>query len=79
MIDNIENKLENIRLQEYSEKCVLLEVSYFIRNIHEAETVTSGLYYMEDLIFLKNNVVWFWNSLDVQSIDSSVELYKILS
>ena len=56
MMDNIENKLENIRLQEYSlKKCVLLEVSYFVRNIHEAETVTSGLRYIEDLTFLKNN------------------------
>ena len=34
---------------------------------------------MKDLIFLENNIVWFWNSLDVQSTDSSVELYNILS
>ena len=38
-----------------------------------------GLRYIEDLIFLENNIVWFWNSLDVQSTASSVELYNILS
>ena len=27
----------------------------------------------------ENNMVWFWNSLYVQSSDSSVELYNILS
>ena len=47
--------------------------------MYEAETVTSGLYYIEDLIFLENKIVWFWNSLDVFSTDSSVELYDILS
>ena len=49
--------------------------SFFARNIYETGTVISGLCYIEDLIFLKNNIVWFWNSLDVQSSDSSVELY----
>ena len=53
---------------------MFLEVSCFARNIYEIETVTSGLCYIEDLIFLENNIVWFWNSLDVQSTDSSVEL-----
>ena len=43
------------------------------------ETVTSGLCYIEDLIFLENNIVRFWNSLEVQSTDSSVELYDTLS
>ena len=57
----------------------LLEVSYFARNIFETETVTSGLCYIEDLIFLQNNIVWFWNSQDAQSTDSSIELYNILS
>ena len=33
MIDNIENKIENLRL--------LLEISYFARKIYETETVTS--------------------------------------
>ena len=47
--------------------------------MYEAETVTSGFYYIEDLIFLENKIVWFWNSLDVFSTDSSVELYDILS
>ena len=41
---------------------------------YETETVTSGLCYTEDLIFLENNIVWFWNSLDVQSSNSSGEL-----
>ena len=38
-------------------KYVLLEVSYFTRNIYEMEAVTSGLCYIEDLIFLENNIV----------------------
>ena len=37
-------------------KLVFLEVSYFARNICEMETATSGCY-MEDLIFLENNIV----------------------
>ena len=57
----------------------LLEVSYFAKNIFETETVTSELCYIEDLIFLQNNIVWFWSSRDVQSTDSSIELYNILS
>ena len=43
--------------------------------MHETETVTSGLFYIEDSIFLENNLVWFW----VQSFDSSVVSYNILS
>ena len=43
------------------------------------QTVTSGLCYIEDLIFLENKIVWFWNSSDVLSTDSSVELFDIFS
>ena len=50
-----------------------MKVSYFARNIYETETVTSALCYIKDLICLNNNIVWFWNSLDVQSVDSSVD------
>ena len=58
MIDGIENKIENLRLQECSlKKQVLLKVSYLARNIYETETVTSGLSYIKDLIFLENNIV----------------------
>ena len=56
MIDNIESKTENLRLQESSLK-IGLERSYFARNIYETETVTSGLCYIEDLIFLEGNMV----------------------
>ena len=56
-----------------------MKVGYFARNIYETETVTSELCYIEDLIFLEYNIVWFWNSLDVQSTDSSLKLYNILS
>ena len=35
----------------------LLEGNYFARNIYEAETVTLGLCYIEDLIFLESNIV----------------------
>ena len=75
----IESKIENPRLQECFLRKILLEVSYFARNTYETETVTSGLCYLEDSIFLEHNIVWFWNSLDVQSTDSLVELYNILS
>ena len=37
----------------------MLAVSYFARKIYETETVTSGLCYIEDLIFLQNNIVRF--------------------
>ena len=47
-------------------KYVLLEVSYFARNIY-VERVTSGLRYIEYLIFIWNNTFWSWNSLDIQS------------
>ena len=58
---------------------VLLEVSYSAWDIYETEIVTSGLCYVEDLIFLENNVAWFWKFLHVHSADSVVELYNILS
>ena len=59
MINIVENKVENIRLQGYCLKNSLenLEVSSFAKNIYEIETVTSGLCYIEDLIFLENNLV----------------------
>ena len=80
MIDDIENKIENLRLQECSLKNrSSWKVSHFTKNIYKMETVTSGLCYIEDLIFLENNIVRFWNSLEVQSTDSSVELYDTLS
>ena len=44
----------------------------------ETEMVTSGLCHTEDLIFLENNLVWFWNCLGIQPTDSSVELCNIL-
>ena len=56
MIDNIGSKIENLRLQECSLKA-LLRVVYFTRNIYETEIVTSGLYYIEDLIILENYIV----------------------
>ena len=58
MIDNIGSKIEDLRLQECSLNA-LLRVVYFTRNIYETETVTSGLYYIEDLIILENYIVWF--------------------
>ena len=64
-------------LERKNFKKFLLEVSFFARNIYETETVTLGLCCMEDLIFLENNIVWFWNSLDVQSTNGSVGLYDI--
>ena len=62
-----------------TKKYALLEVNHFARNIYEMETATSGLCYIEDLIFLENNIVCFRNSLDVQSTNSLVELYNIVS
>ena len=58
MIENIESKIQNLRFQKCSlKKKGLLELSYFVRNIYQTETVTSGLCYIEDLIFLDNKVV----------------------
>ena len=61
----------------FFKKQVPLEVSYFAGNIYETDTVTSVLCYVEDLIFLGNYIVWFWNSLNVQLSDSSVELHNV--
>ena len=36
-----------------------MDVSYFARNIYDAETVISGLCYIEYLIFLENNIASF--------------------
>ena len=38
-------------------KQVLLEVSYFARNIYETDTITSGLCYIKGLIFLEDSIV----------------------
>ena len=74
MIDDIENKIENLRLQECSLKNRSFWKLVILLETYETETVTSGLCYIEDLIFLENNIVCLWNSLDVHSSDSSVEL-----
>ena len=71
MIDYIENKIENFDFRMLFKNRSFWKVA---RNIYEMETVTSGLCYVEDSIFLENNIAWFWNSLDVQSTDSLVEL-----
>ena len=55
-----------------------MDVCSFTRNVYETETITSGLCYVEDLVFLKNNIVWFWNYFG-HPTDSSVELYDLLS
>ena len=52
-------------------KYVLLEVSYFARNIYEMDAVTSGLCHIKDLIFLENNLYdfeinWMSSQLIVQ-------------
>ena len=50
IIDNIENKIENLRLQEcFLKKQILFEVIYFAKNIYRTVAGTSGLYYIEDL------------------------------
>ena len=57
MIDDIENTIENLRLQE----CFLKNRSFWklviLLEIYETETVTLGLCYIEDLIFRENNIV----------------------
>ena len=58
MIDDIEKKnRESSTSGMLFKKQVLLEVSYFARNIYEREAVTSGLCYIENLIFFENNIV----------------------
>ena len=48
------------------EKQILSEVSYFARNMYETQIVTSGICYIEDLIFLENKIQFdfeiFWMS-----------------
>ena len=77
MIDNIENKIENLRLQECSlknrsfwELIILLETYMKCR-----QTVASGLYYIKDFVFIilfDFEILWI-------STGSSVELFNILS
>ena len=56
MIDDIENKIENNRLHECSlTNRSFWELIIFSRDIFEMEAVTSGLCYIEDLIFLEDN------------------------
>ena len=62
--------MEKFRLQECSLKNVSFWKLVISLEIYETETITSGLYYVEDLIFLENDIVWFLNS---------VEFYNILS
>ena len=51
MISNIENKIEDVRLQECSlKKQVFLGVNHFARNIYEMETVNLGLCYIGDFL-----------------------------
>ena len=50
--------------------------SYFGRNMYDMAAVTSGLCYIEDLIFLENYRLILEFS-HVKSIDSTVELYNI--
>ena len=52
MIDNIENKIEILNCRN-----ALKKIGPFARNIYETETITLGLSYIEDLIFLENNIV----------------------
>ena len=54
MIDNIENKIENRRIQKYS-----LKIRYFWKLVISLETYESELCYMDDLIFLekKNSLI----------------------
>ena len=56
MVSNTENR-ESPTSEILFKKLVLLDLSYFARNVYETETVTSGLCYIEDLIFLENKVV----------------------
>ena len=81
MINDAENKIENLQFQECS-----LKSRSFSKVVISLETYVKQRKYclllqdccIENLIFIENNVVWFWDSLDVQSTNSSVELYSIL-
>ena len=75
MINDIENKIENVRLQECS-----LKNRSFWKLIVSLETYMKRRQQLYDyVIFLENKIVWIWNSLDIQATNSSVELYNILS
>ena len=52
MINKIKQRIFDFR-NTVKKKQVLLEVSYFARNVYETKTVTLGLCYIEDLIFMK--------------------------
>ena len=54
MIDNVENKTENRRIQKYS-----LKIRSFWKLVISLETYESELCYMDDLIFLekKNSLI----------------------
>ena len=56
MIDNIESKIENHQLQECSLKNRSFWKLVISLETYETETVTSGLCYIKDLIFLENNI-----------------------
>ena len=53
MIDDIENKIENLRLQE----CSLKNRSFWKLVISLETYETKKVTYIEDLIFLENNIV----------------------
>ena len=57
MIDDIENKIENLQLQECSFKKSGFWKLVVSLETYQTETVTLGLCYIEDLIFLENNMV----------------------
>ena len=57
MIDNIENKIENLRLQESFLKSRAFSKLVISPEIYMKQTVTSGLCYIEDSIFLENSIV----------------------
>ena len=58
-VDNIESKIENRRLQEIFLKNRSFWKLVISLETYETETVTSGLCYIEDLIFLENNIIDF--------------------
>ena len=57
MIDYMEKNRESSTSGMLFKKQVLLELSYFARNIYETETITEGLCIIEELIFLENKIV----------------------
>ena len=57
MTDDIANKTENLRLQEYSLKNSSYWKLVILLETYEMETVTSGLCYIKDLIFLESNTL----------------------